>query len=159
MAIEVVTQDAHFTEDGEVLPSPGQFSQWANLAVSDDTLNTQLTVRIVDTEEIRALNFRYRGKNKPTNVLSFCYNDEPLFSQAGVEDMLGDLVICADVVRQEAAQRQCPVENHWAHLTIHGVLHLLGYNHETRQQAAVMESLEIRLLETLNIRSPYEVAG
>ncbi len=157
MAIEVMVQDVRSTEEGGVPPSPAQFSQWANLAVSDDTSNAQLTVRIVDVEEIRALNTRYRDQNKATNVLSFCYKDEPLISHMDINNILGDLVICADIVWQEAMQKQCPVENHWAHLTIHGILHLLGYDHKTEQQAADMESLEIRLLETLNIRNPYEM--
>ena len=159
MAIEVMVQDARSAEDDEAPPSSGRFSKWVNLAASDDTLNARLTVRIVDTEEIHALNSRYRGRDRPTNILSFCYDDEPLFSQAGVENIMGDLAICADIVKQEAAERRCPVENHWAHLTIHGVLHLLGYSHETGRQAAEMESLEIRLLETLDIRNPYRVVN
>ncbi len=159
MTIEVIVQDVRSVKDTEALPSRDQFSQWANLALSDDMLNAQLTVRIVDSQEIQALNSRYRSRDMPTNILSFYYDDEALFSQANVPNTLGDLVICADVVRREAAERQCPVENHWAHLTLHGVLHLLGYNHETRRQAAEMERLEIRLLETLNIQNPYEVVN
>lgn len=159
MAIEVMVQDARSTAEGEAPPSPGRFSQWANLAASDGVVNAQLTVRIVDTEEICEINSRYRGRNKSTNILSFCYNDEPLLSRIGMANILGDLVICSDVVQREAMQKQCPVENHWAHLTIHGVLHLLGYDHETRRQAAEMESLEVRLLETLNIRNPYEAVN
>ncbi len=155
MTIEVTVQDGRESNDDEVPPS-ADFTRWANLA-AESASDAQMTIRIVDAEESRQLNHQYRGKNQPTNVLSFSYHDDEILSAAGQQRSLGDLVICADVVRQEAAERHLPAADHWAHLTIHGVLHLLGYDHETTQQAETMEALETRLLSSINIANPYEI--
>lgn len=108
----------------------------------------ELTIRIVDDTEIRQLNRSFRGRDKPTNVLSFSYDDHP-------QGYLGDVVICAPVVVLEAEEQGISAEHHWAHLVIHGVLHLLGYDHEIQEQADKMESMEIALLAELDISNPY----
>jgi probable rRNA maturation factor len=108
-------------------------------------------VRIVGPEEIRALNRDYRGKDKPTNVLSF---------PADIPDhidlpLLGDLIVCADVVRNEAAEQHKSTQDHWAHMVIHGTLHLLGFDHIDDDEAQEMELLEISILQQLGIDNPY----
>jgi len=156
MGIEVIVQDGRESSDDEVPPS-SDFSDWANLAASELSDESQLTIHIVDPVESQQLNLQYRGKNKPTNVLSFSYVDDEMLSEVVNHRLLGDLVICAEIVQEEAARKQCPVNDHWTHLTIHGVLHLLGYDHETKQQAEEMEALEISLLASIHINNPYEV--
>ncbi|MDX2503830.1 MAG: rRNA maturation RNase YbeY [Gammaproteobacteria bacterium] len=111
----------------------------------------ELTLRIVNKNEIQTLNKTYRHKDKPTNVLSF-----PFEAPAQVQlPLLGDVVICHDVVLEEAHQQQKTIENHWAHMVIHGVLHLIGYDHMDDSEAQSMENLEIQILNKLNIADPY----
>jgi len=119
-----------------------------------------LTIRIVGAAESRRLNRTWRGKDKPTNVLSFPTLDtaaEPWLSAAAadLEHPLGDLVICAPVVAREAREQKKPSSAHWAHMVVHGVLHLLGYDHECEPDAARMEGLEIRILQRMGIANPY----
>mgnify|MGYP001814262426 CR=1 FL=1 len=156
MTIEVTVQDGRESQDDEVPPST-EFKRWVDLAMSDPALDAAITIRIVDAAESRRLNRQYRNQDKPTNVLSFTYEDDELLSVTGARPQLGDLVICADVVRAEAEEKGCPPNDHWAHMTIHGVLHLLGYEHETHQQAEEMEALEKRLLASITIADPYEL--
>ncbi len=114
------------------IPTQADFSAWAVAALPDDNERRELLVRIVDEAESRSLNARYRGKDAPTNVLSFPFEAPP-----GVGfDHLGDLVICAPVVLREAAEQNKPPEHHWAHMLVHGVLHLRGYDHIEPAQAA-----------------------
>lgn len=135
----------------KTLPSDADFERWIGAALAGRRDSAELTVRIVDEDEGARLNHRYRHKDYPTNVLSF-----PAQLPKGVESaLLGDLVICAPLVMREAAEQGKPVEAHWAHLTIHGSLHLLGYDHETTFQAAEMESLETILLAALGYPDPY----
>lgn len=155
MAIEVIIQDGRECPDDEIPPS-SDFTHWINHAATRDLDNTQITVRIVDTGESHQLNASYRGRNQPTNILSFAYRRDELPNQPDSLPVLGDLVICADIVRQEARHRKCTENAHWAHLTIHGMLHLMGYDHTSEQQAREMEALEIQLLEQLDIHNPYE---
>ncbi len=113
--------------------------------------NVELTIRIVDEAEARQLNERWRQRKGPTNVLSF-----PFEGAEGIDiPLLGDLVICAPLVEREAAEQQKSRNAHWAHLVIHGTLHLLGYDHIDEQKAQVMESLEIRVLHDLGYPNPY----
>jgi probable rRNA maturation factor len=113
--------------------------------------DAELSIRLVDAAEGRALNQRYRGKDYATNVLSF-----PVELPAGVTvPLIGDLVICAPVVAREAKEQGKSGREHWAHLTVHGVLHLMGYDHMLDMQAEVMESLECQILATLGIADPY----
>lgn len=132
------------------LPTFDEFLRWVTVALQGRT-PAELTVRIVAEDESRALNGRYRGKETETNVLSF-----PAELPEGIDlPLLGDIVICAPVVAAEAAAQGKPEKAHWAHLTVHGVLHLLGYDHQHEAEAGVMESLEIRLLESLGFPNPY----
>ncbi|HYW04014.1 MAG TPA: rRNA maturation RNase YbeY [Gammaproteobacteria bacterium] len=133
------------------LPSDADIADWAEAALEDLPGPVELTVRLVDEEESATLNQRFRGKAGPTNVLSFPFDAPP-----GVDlPLLGDLVICAPVVAREAAGQDKTGRAHWAHMVIHGVLHLRGYDHQEPQEAGRMESLEIRLLGRLGFRDPY----
>lgn len=132
-------------------PADASLCRWARLALGGREAG-ELVLRIVDTEESRALNARYRKRDAATNVLSF-----PAEMLPGVDDApLGDLVICAPVVAAEAEQQNKSAEAHWAHMVIHGCLHLLGFDHQTEAQAAVMEALETGYLAQLNFPDPYE---
>jgi probable rRNA maturation factor len=120
----------------------------------------ELSVRLTSDEEVRALNAEWRGKDKPTNVLSFplAGADELVHAaEQGPELMLGDIVLARGVCEREAAEKRLPVEEHAAHLLVHGTLHLLGYDHLDDQSAHEMESREVRALARLGISDPYEV--
>ncbi len=132
------------------LPSSENIQHWISTAFPD--LEGKLVlIRFVDESESADLNQNYRGKHGPTNILSF-----PLKLPESVpNDQLGDLVICSTVTIREAAQQKKTTANHYCHLLIHGVLHLLGYDHLDDQQAEKMEGLEIKLLERLGISNPY----
>ena len=133
------------------VPDEASFRTWALAALGEDQACAELVIRVVEEAESRALNKRYRGKDKPTNVLSFPFEVPP-----GVDiDHLGDLVICAAVVNREAADQRKPLAHHWAHMVVHGILHLRGYDHQDEQQASAMEALETEILEGLGIADPY----
>ena len=135
----------------EGLPGEDEISNWAGIALQDRQGPAELVVRLVDEAEMTALNQRYRGKDGATNVLSFPY--EPV---AGVESgLLGDVVICAPVVAREAVAQGKALEAHWAHMVIHGVLHLLGYDHGSDSEAREMEQLEKWQLASLGFLNPY----
>lgn len=139
------------TESGNY-PSEQQFQQWVDTVLSDQSQDSEIVIRLVDDTESAELNQQYRHKQGPTNILSF-----PFDAPDGVEmDLLGDLVICAPLIDREAKEQNKLPEHHWAHITIHGVLHLLGYDHIEEAEAEEMESLEIKLLNMLNIANPYE---
>ena len=132
------------------LPSSDDFKQWASAALRD-TQKTSVVIRLVDSDESRRLNSDYRGVDKPTNVLSF-----PFEAPAEIADeFLGDMIICAPVVEQEARQQNKPLQAHWAHMVTHGLLHLQGYDHQNDQQAEEMERLEVEILATLGFPDPY----
>ena len=135
------------------LPSDDDFQLWVDKALADYSQDAEVVIRIVDTEEMTELNSQYRAKQGPTNILSF-----PFELPDGVEgiDLLGDLVVCATVLKQEAKQQNKALSAHWAHIIIHGVLHLLGYDHLTDDEAIEMESKEIVLLQELHIDNPYQ---
>lgn len=120
----------------------------------------ELSIRLTNDDEVRALNAQWRGKDKPTNVLSFpqCDPDElEAIASAGPEVMLGDIVLARGVCEREAEERGVPLEDHAIHLLVHGTLHLLGYDHQDDCSAEEMESREVRALERLGISDPYEV--
>ena len=138
---------------GEPVPDEDDIRRWIDAALAGhrDAQETEITVRLVDIDEMTALNGRYRGKAGPTNVLSF-----PSDLPAELElPLLGDIVICAPVVASEAAQQHKALRAHWAHMTVHGTLHLLGYDHIADSEAAAMEALETRILAALDFPCPY----
>lgn len=139
------------------IPSAASFKRWiaAALAGARHRAPAELSIRIVGAREGRSLNRRYRDRDYATNVLSF-----PVELPSGVASpLLGDLVICAPVVAREARGQAKPPRTHYAHLTVHGVLHLLGFDHQNERDAARMEALETRVLAGLGIADPYLAAG
>ena len=137
-------------------PDDDQFQLWVETALVGRFNDFTLAIRIVDDQEGQRLNRQYRNKDYATNVLSFPA-DLPESLPAEIrQPQLGDLVICAPVVAREATEQHRPETDHWTHLTIHGVLHLLGYNHEEGGEATVMESLETEILTGLGISDPYQ---
>jgi len=146
----IVELDLAMTES---VPAEALFQRWAEAAAADQETRTELSIRIVDEAESAELNQTYRHKLGPTNVLSF-----PCEVPAGVpNDLLGDLVICAPVVEREAREQGKPAEAHWAHIVVHGVLHLRGYDHLQDDEAEKMESMEIEILSGLGYPNPYEI--
>ena len=129
------------------VPKKSLFKKWV-AAVLPKNKNAELTIRVVNYKESQVLNKKYRRKNRPTNILSFAVNDQ-------ATNYLGDLVICAPLVKKEAREQNKLLLHHYAHLTIHGALHLLGYGHHTKKQAEIMEKLEIKFLRKLKIDNPY----
>ena len=137
------------TVDG--IPEEDTIRQWVLQVLPEHKRDSELTIRVVDEAEITALNRQYRGKDGATNVLSFPYEAIP-----GVAtDLLGDIVICAPVVASEAVAQGKPLEAHWAHMVIHGVLHLLDYDHHQDAEAHKMEARETELLDGLGYANPY----
>lgn len=131
--------------------------QWVELALKPHRSSAELTLRCVDASEIQALNHQYRKKNSVTNVLAF-----PSSLPEGIVldlPFLGDVIICVDVLNNESVEQQKDLMDHWAHLVIHGVLHLLGYDHITDTEAAMMQSIEIQTLALLGIDNPYDTEG
>jgi probable rRNA maturation factor len=134
------------------LPTDSTLRRWAHAALKGlRRRRVALGLRIVGIAESATLNGQFRRKSYPTNVLSFPFEAPP----GTRSDILGDLVICAPVVRREAHTQRKPVSAHWAHMVVHGILHLRGYDHRKRQDAAVMEKMEIRLLKELGYANPY----
>ena len=140
------------------VPAAVSFRKWVAAALKGRIREADLAIRIVGTKEARALNRHYRGKDYATNVLSF-----PAELPEGLPDgvklpLLGDLVICAPVVAREAKEQKKSVTDHYAHLTVHGALHLLGWDHENEADAICMEQLEREILSSLGIEDPYVIA-
>jgi probable rRNA maturation factor len=136
-------------------PARIQLRRWASAALGPRGGGCELAVRVVSQPEMRRLNHRYRGKDKPTNVLSF-----PAAPSPGVHPQpLGDVVICPAVLKREASEQGKPLEAHWAHLVVHGVLHLAGYDHEDDADARRMERREVAVLKSLGYANPYLATG
>ena len=133
-------------------PSKKEFHLWVSTAFEFFKIKGSVTIRLVDEPEIQALNKQYRHKDKPTDILSFDAAPELAKELPG---FLGDLVICTPFVIEEAKLEGKKIEDHFAHLTLHGILHLLGYDHEQEPEATEMEDLEIQLLKKLEILNPY----
>lgn len=139
-------------EKSPLLPTEEQISTWVNSALSRHETDGGLTVRITDEAEITELNRDYRNQDKPTNVLSF-----PMELPEEIDiAILGDIVICAPVVEREATEQNKSLQSHWAHMVIHGTLHLLGYDHIEDEEAEEMESLEIEIMHGLGYKDPYQ---
>jgi probable rRNA maturation factor len=149
VTIEMSVSENLDAEEGDV-PDAALVQQWADKAcLCDDQVIT--SVQIVSQDEMRELNNTWRGKDRPTNVLSF-----PMQSPDEVDlKILGDLALCADVINTEARQQHKPAQAHWAHMVVHGMLHLQGYDHIDEHQADEMEALEIRILDQLGFDNPY----
>lgn len=160
--------ESHLQTD---LPSIEKFAQWLGIVfaklemlaadksilrhpIFEKNLMPEVHIRIVSAEESQSLNTQYRQKDKPTNVLSF-ESDLPDFVPSG---FLGDLVICAELVKSEAEHQNKLALNHWAHLCVHGTLHLFGYDHESERDAQQMESIEVEILNKLSIDDPYQLS-
>ena len=140
--IELAVQ---FATRSRPVPSAADFGRWVRAACRKDA---RLTVRLVDSAEGARLNREYRGRDYATNVLTFVMNDAPPYE--------GDVALCAPVVKREAREQAKDLKAHYAHLTVHGVLHLQGYEHETDGEARAMERLEARILKKLGYDDPYE---
>ena len=139
------------------LPAAASFRKWVAAALAGRIREADLAIRIVGAKEGRALNRHYRGKDYATNVLSFPADvaDGVKLPKGVVMPLLGDLVLCAPVVAREAREQKKPLAAHYAHLTVHGALHLLGWDHEDDPEAEAMEQLEREILAELGIDDPY----
>jgi probable rRNA maturation factor len=152
MSTPQISVELEDVSGAEGVPTLDQFQRWAEAAFVGRRDAAELSIRVVDEKEGAALNARYRNKAYATNVLSF-----PAELPPGVPlPMLGDLVICAAVVAREAREQGKPAAAHWAHLTVHGCLHLIGYDHEDDSQALLMEPLETAILAELGFPDPYQ---
>ena len=145
--------DLQIASEHSGIPEAECFQTWIDCVMAEQNMDVQeITIRVVDEQESRELNHQYRDKDKPTNVLSFPFEAPP-----GVEmNLLGDLVVCAQVVEKEAIEQNKPLSHHWAHMIVHGALHLLGFDHIDDNDAQEMEGLEIALLAKLGIDDPYQ---
>ena len=144
-----------YATEKKLTPSASLLRTWAKHALSEQLKSAEITIRIVDIAEMTELNQHYRHKNGPTNVLSFPFE----LPKEIVLDMpiLGDIVICPDVVNREAIEQHKTQKAHWAHMIIHGIFHLQGYDHETDEEAEVMETLEIQTMKKLGFANPYDL--
>jgi len=152
MSVEIEIQRS--SESGNI-PRDGQFQAWAESALTGKEGEYNLAIRVVDEDEALRYNRDYRDKDYATNVLSFPVELPEGLPEEVRKSQLGDLLICAPVVAREAREQQLAESDHWAHLVIHGVLHLLGYDHQQPDEASVMESLEVEILVGLGIANPY----
>lgn len=156
MAIKLVVQRA--TQE-QLLPEDRELQRWAEAVLNREVPGYEVIMRLVDEAEARQLNSSYRNRETATNVLSFpSALPEEIQSQLEAETgyrQLGDLVVCASLVNREASEQGKAVSDHWAHLVIHGILHLLGHDHQRADQASAMEQLEKEILNSLGIADPY----
>ena len=134
------------------IPDENNFTQWTNAAFSGEVADIDVTIRIVDEKEGRSINNEWRKKDYATNVLSFPIGEK----LTDTSTLLGDIVICAPVVKREANEQNKMIEAHWAHLVIHGMLHLQGFDHEDETDANIMETKEITILNQFGYANPYE---
>lgn len=132
-------------------PTDEQLFAWAAAAIESEEDEVEMVIRLVDEQESQQLNRDYRGKDNPTNVLSFPFEAPPEVPLS----LIGDLVICVPLVAQEAAQQQKALAAHWAHMVVHGALHLQGYDHQDDHEAQIMEDREREILDTLQFPDPY----
>lgn len=147
--------DVESVSTSDSIPDQASFERWVSSALEGRQGSYSLAIRIIDEEEMQHFNAGYRQKNYPTNVLSFPAELPSGLPEELRDSTLGDLLICAPVVKREAHEQHRSETDHWAHLTVHGVLHLLGHDHEEPAEAMEMESLEIAILAKLGISDPY----
>lgn len=148
MNITVEVQNASSVDS---LPPQTDFECWVQAALTGRREQAEVVIRVVDEDESAELNLRYRNKRGATNVLSFPADLPPALALP----LLGDLVICAGIVAREAMEQDKPLAAHWAHMVIHGTLHLIGYDHIDDTEADTMEALEIAILDGLQLPNPY----
>ncbi len=142
---QVVSESAH-------LPSQNLLQKWVDTVLTDTTEDSEIVIRIVDEVEMIQFNEQYREKKGATNILSF-----PFELPEGIDSqLLGDLLVCAPIVELEAQQQNKSLNHHWAHMIVHGVLHLIGYDHINDREAEEMEALEKKILKSIKINNPYE---
>ena len=148
--------DVQIASDAAGIPASKSIRDWVRTAINetDPGRDVDVSVRVVDEDEMRTLNRQYRDQNKSTNVLAFPVGKGG-FVPPGERPLLGDIVVCAGVVAREANEQGKRLDDHWGHMLVHGTLHLLGHDHITDQQAEAMEALERRVLATLGIADPY----
>lgn len=151
MSSSKIKIDLQIESDHTGLPGPGLFEKWVRVSMLSDFSQLEQTIRIVDESESRQLNQTYRHKNNPTNVLSFPAECSDYLDYK----YLGDLVICSPVVKKEAIEQNKSLFDHWAHMVVHGMLHLQGYDHLTESDAEKMEAVEIDILAKLGHTNPY----
>ncbi|MCL1123823.1 rRNA maturation RNase YbeY [Shewanella surugensis] len=152
MSLELILDRQVAIDETPDLPNQTSLALWVNTVLDGRMEEAELTIRIVGNEESQQLNFDYRGKDKPTNVLSFPFEAPPEIELP----LLGDLIICAPVVAQEANAQNKTLQAHWAHMVVHGCLHLLGYDHIDDAEAEEMESLETQIITQLGFANPYQ---
>ena len=153
----MINVDFQVEFEADNLPDFEQVNLWAQSALQGLKDNADLSIVIVGPEESQNLNLEFRGKDKPTNVLSFPFEmpEELIGLDDNMANLLGDLIICAPVVETEAQEQNKPLKSHWAHMVVHGCLHLLGYDHIKDDEADIMENLERDILKRLDIPDPY----
>jgi probable rRNA maturation factor len=149
--IVTIELELQIATNAKTLPHPSQFREWVSVALWGRVEHTELTIRIVDEEEMIELNEKYRDKKGPTNVLSFPAEIDPAFELP----ILGDIVICASIIEKEAEDQDKEILSHWALMVVHGALHLLKFDHQTKDEALEMETLETEILTKLGFPPPY----
>lgn len=140
------------------VPPAAHIEQWVKQVLINqlgDARLPEISIQVVNEQTISELNETYRHKSGPTNVLSFPFEAPPGLPEEEAKTLLGDIVICAQIVKNEALQQHKDLQSHWAHMVVHGVLHLLGYDHLNDEDAEHMENLEVQLLQTLAFPNPY----
>ena len=142
--------------DTKNLPTAEELQRYAEAAILPRKPYAEMTVRIVEEDESHELDLEYRGKDRPTNVLSFPFEYPEELPEESCGALIGDLVICKAVVEREALEQHKPLAAHWAHMIVHGSLHLLGYDHITDEEAAIMEPLETQTMLNLGFEDPYK---
>jgi len=144
--------DIQNVSESALVPKQELLQLWVDSVLKDGSQNSEIVIRIIDEQQMAEFNKQYRHKEGPTNILSFPF-EVPDDIQS---DLLGDLLVCAPVLEKESCEQHKFLEHHWAHIIVHGVLHLIGYDHIDDQGAEEMEALEVRILKTIKINNPYE---
>lgn len=138
------------------VPSAASLRKWAKQTLKSNIDSGEITLRVVSIPEMTTLNESFRKKAGPTNVLSFPFDTPPEIDEDEADAFLGDIVICAEVVNDEAAIQHKSPDAHWAHMVVHGIYHLLGYDHMIDSEAEIMEGLEIKSMQALGFGNPYD---
>ena len=158
-AVAELVIDLALATDGDGLPTEAEFRRWVGAAIGDRRPAAEVSIRVVSAAEMQGLNQRWRGMDRPTNVLAFPAELPDSLPEDLGPPLLGDIVLCRDRVLEEARDQGKPAVAHWAHLTIHGTLHLIGYDHGNPEDAEVMESIERETLSGLGYPDPYQACG